>query len=131
MKHQSKQHLVQKGLHKYLDRLKTFYLFMVLGIMAPIQSAMAALPVANPPSTAPAQGDFIGWLKGTGKDIGLVAGLLIALVIFLVCGYAALTKFNDCRRGRAEWGEMIPVSAGAVVAAGAGAYFLGIAATII
>ncbi len=118
-------------LHKGLDRLNTFYLFMVVGIMAPIQSAMAALPTATAPSTAPAQGDFIGWLRGTGKDVGLAVGLLIAVAIFSVCGYAAMTKFNECRRGRAEWGEMIPMSAGAIVAAGFGTYFLNVAATII
>ncbi len=45
----------------------------------------------------------------------LVIGL-ISVVAFLYIAYAVISKFNDARRGRAEWGEVfIPFLAGAVI----------------
>jgi integrating conjugative element membrane protein (TIGR03745 family) len=107
------------------------WLAFCLALVAISQPVLAALPTPTQPSTAPAQGDFIGWLKGTGKDVGLVIGLLIAIFAFCVCAWAGIAKFNECRKGRAEWADMLPLAGGAVASVGACVFFLNIASTII
>lgn len=93
--------------------------------------AMAALPTAVAPSTAPATGDWLGLLKGYIKDGGLVIGLFIAIAAFLWLSWIVIADINEARNGKKEWGE---VGLSAVVGA-AGllviSYFLGQAAGVI
>lgn len=49
------------------------------------------------------------------SGITLIVGV-IAAIAFLMVAYAVLTKFNDARRGRGEWGEVIvPFVMGAAI----------------
>lgn len=75
----------------------------------------AALPTAVAPSNAPKAGDWLTLIKGYAKDAGLVIGLVLAVVAFLWIAWITISKFNEARTGRAEWGE---VGLTAVVAAG-------------
>jgi integrating conjugative element membrane protein (TIGR03745 family) len=77
--------------------------------------SQAALPTAVAPSTAPAAGDWLTLIKGYAKDAGLVIGLILAVVAFLWIAWITISKFNEARAGKAEWGE---VGLTAVVAAG-------------
>jgi integrating conjugative element membrane protein (TIGR03745 family) len=80
-----------------------------------ISIAQAALPTPIAPSTAPAAGNWLELIKGYIKDGGLVLGLAIAVIAFLWISYITISKFNEARMGKAEWGE---VGLTGVVAAG-------------
>ena len=77
----------------------------LLGMTA-AQSVWAALPTPVAPSTAPAAGDWIALIKGYIKDGGLVLGLAIAVLGFLWIAYLGFAKFNEARKGKAEWAEV-------------------------
>jgi integrating conjugative element membrane protein (TIGR03745 family) len=76
---------------------------------------LAVLPTPVAPSSAPAEGNWLELIKGYVKDSGLVLGLTIAVVAFLWIAWITISKFNEARAGRAEWGE---VGLTAVMAAG-------------
>jgi len=71
-----------------------------------IPIARAALPTPIAPSTAPAAGNWLELIKGYIKDGGLVLGLAIAVIAFLWISYITISKFNEARMGKAEWGEV-------------------------
>ncbi len=100
-------------------------------VAASAAPARAALPSAAAPSTAPASGDWLGLIKGYGKDAGIVLGLLVAIAAFLWVSWSAIAKFNEARTGRAEWGEvgLLATAAGGVLVFDS--YLLGVAAGII
>lgn len=93
--------------------------------------AWAALPPVTAPSTAPATGDMLGVIKGYIKDGGIVLGLLIGIAAFLWLAYAALTKFNEARTGRGEWGEVGLTGVMAAAVAVFVVYMVNTASTII
>ncbi len=96
-----------------------------------IEPALAALPTPVAPSTAPASGDWLGLIRGYGKDAGIVLGLLIGISAFVWAAWAAIAKFNEARQGKAEWGEvgLLGVAAAGVLIFDS--YLLGTAAGII
>ena len=61
------------------------------------QQALADLPTPVAPSTAPADGDWIGLIEGYIRDGGVVLGLAIAVLGFLWVAYLAFAKFNEAR----------------------------------
>lgn len=93
--------------------------------------ALAALPSAAAPSTAPASGDWLGLIKGYAKDAGIVLGLVLAIGAFIWASWGLIAKFNEARTGRAEWGEvgLLAVGAGGILVLIS--YLLGVAAGII
>lgn len=90
-------------------------LWFTLFYMGSLQPVLAALPTQKAPSTSPAAGDWLALIEGYVKDAGLVVGLLLAVAIFLWIAWITISKFNEARAGRAEWGE---VGLTAVIAAG-------------
>ena len=81
----------------------------VLGAMLSLgwlSFARADLPPPVAPSTAPADGDWIGLIEGYIRDGGIVLGLAIAVLGFLWVAYLAFAKFNEARLGKAEWAEV-------------------------
>jgi len=68
--------------------------------------ALAALPTAVAPSTAPAAGNWLELIKGYVKDGGLVLGLTVSVLGFIWIAYTAIAKFNEARNGKAEWAEV-------------------------
>lgn len=117
--------------------MKAFTSVFARGLLLPallasaLTPARAALPVPVAPSTAPPAGDWLGLIKGYGKDAGVVLGLIIAVAAFVWVSYAAVAKFNEARLGRAEWAEvgLLSVAAGGVLLLVS--YLLGTAAGII
>jgi integrating conjugative element membrane protein (TIGR03745 family) len=80
-------------------------------------NALAALPVPVAPSTGPAAGNWLDLIKGYIKDGGLVLGLAISVIGFLWVAYIGISKFNDARRGKAEWAEvgLVGIVGGAIL----------------
>ena len=80
----------------------------LLGLIAVAveRTAWAALPTPVAPSTAPAAGDWLGLIQGYIRDGGIVLGLAIAILGFLWVAYLAFAKFNEARKGKAEWAEV-------------------------
>ncbi len=77
-----------------------------LGCFFTIESALAALPTPVAPSTGAPNGNWLDLMKGYAKDAGLVVGLIIALAVFLWMSWILIAKFNEARRGQADWGEV-------------------------
>ncbi len=69
-------------------------------------SALAALPAAVAPSTAPAAGNWLELIKGYVKDGGVVLGLTVSVLGFIWIAYTGISKFNEARNGKAEWAEV-------------------------
>ena len=88
-----------------------------LVLMAVSLGAWGALPTPVPPSTGPADGNWLDLIKGYIKDGGLVLGLAISVIGFLWIAYIGLSKFNEARTGRAEWAEvgLVAIVGGAVL----------------
>ncbi|HFD11716.1 MAG TPA: TIGR03745 family integrating conjugative element membrane protein [Crenotrichaceae bacterium] len=79
---------------------------ILLTCMLTIDNALAVLPTPVPPSTGAPNGNWLDLMKGYVKDAGLVIGLLIAVVVFLWMSWILIAKFNEARRGQADWGEV-------------------------
>jgi integrating conjugative element membrane protein (TIGR03745 family) len=115
-----------------LRTLREKYLLFCIAMMGFVACpSFAALPTPVAPSTAPAAGDWLGLIRGYGKDAGIVIGLLIGIAAFVWASWAAIAKFNEARQGKAEWGEvgLLGVAAGGVLVFDS--YLLGTAAGII
>jgi len=89
--------------------------FLALALLA--EDALAALPTPVKPSTAPANGDWLGLIKGYIKDGGIVIGLFVAVAGFVWLAWHILADLNQVRAGRKEWGEL-----GLTAVAGAAAF---------
>jgi len=101
-----------KKMQSSLNRLMT----AVMGwMMIASFKVQAKLPTPVAPSTGAPKGNWLNLIKGYAKDAGLVIGLVLAVVAFLWIAWITIAKFNEARRGQAEWGE---VGLTAIVAAG-------------
>ena len=92
-----------------MQRSRTVFirLMVVTMLMAGgLAAALAALPTAVSPSTSPASGDWLGLIQGYAKDAAIVLGLIVSAAGFIWVAYTGFAKFNDARRGKAEWGEV-------------------------
>ncbi len=98
---------------KHIINTGRFVFCAYLLLFLPVVHAVLPTPVA--PSTAPAAGNWLALIEGYVKDSGLVIGLALAVVAFLWIAWITISKFNEARAGRAEWGE---VGLTAVMAAG-------------
>jgi integrating conjugative element membrane protein (TIGR03745 family) len=80
-------------------------------------SASAQLPSqANPDSGAIRAGNIIDAVKFYAKDIFLVAGLIIATVVFIIVTTNAISVYKEIRDGRRTWGDLgMHAGAGAVL----------------
>lgn len=118
---------------KLLQKARDSYMFLMTGLLLTMSThpVFAALPTAVAPSTAPATGDWLGLIKGYGKDAGVVMGLVVSVASFVWVSWAALAKFNEARNGKAEWGEvgLLSVVAGGILIFSS--YLLGTAAGVI
>lgn len=66
----------------------------------------AALPTTANPTNAPAQGDYIGLLKGYAYDIAIVLGLILGTIAFLVVVNNMIATYNEIGNGKKTWGDM-------------------------
>lgn len=54
-----------------------------------------------------AAGDWLNLILGYIADAGKVVGLAVAVFAFLYVAWSGFAKFDEARRGRAEWGEVV------------------------
>ena len=80
-------------------------------------TARAQLPSqADPDSGAIRDGNIIDAVKFYAKDIFLVAGLIIATVVFIIVTVNAIAVYKEIRDGRRTWGDLgMHAGAGAVL----------------
>ncbi len=76
------------------------------------QSAQAALPTVEPPSSG-GGGGLMDTLKGYLQDGIVLVGLVMAAVAFIVVANAAVSTFHEVREGKAVWAKF-----GAIVVVG-------------
>ncbi len=95
--------------------------FRLLALTAMLQTfaltAVAQLPsAADPDSGAIRDGNIIDAVKFYAKDIFLVAGLIIATVVFIIVTVNAIAVYKEIRDGRRTWGDLgMHAGAGAVL----------------
>ena len=106
-------HLIRKRSRAW--RLKA--LAFCVGLQSWALTAFAQLPTqADPDSGAIRPGNIIDAVKFYAKDIFLVAGLIIATVIFIVVTTNAISVYKEIRDGRRTWGDLgMHAGAGAVL----------------
>lgn len=68
--------------------------------------AEAALPTTADPTNAPADGNYIDLLKGYAFDIGIVVGLIVATIAFLVVANNCIGVYKEIGTGRRTWGDL-------------------------
>ncbi len=99
-----------------LSRIKLFFARSRLWLMSlcvwsvglSLPPLNAALPVQTAPTTvSAAAGDWLNLILGYIADAGKVLGLAVAVFGFLYVSWSGFAEFNEARRGRAEWGEVI------------------------
>ena len=80
-------------------------------------TAAAQLPTrADPDSGTIRDGNIIDAIKFYAKDIFLVAGLIIATVVFIIVTTNAIAVYKEIRDGRRTWGDLgMHAGAGAVL----------------
>lgn len=69
-------------------------------------SAQAALPQTSNPSQQVSQGDYLGLIKGYGYDIGIIVGLFIATIAFIVVAKNVIGVYSEIGQGKKTWGDM-------------------------
>ncbi|KGA36275.1 membrane protein [Pectobacterium brasiliense] len=94
---------------RYLHRLISF-LFCMAILCNP---TFAALPPVEAPQSSGGSG-LMGQIKGYLQDGIVLAGLLVAAIMFINVAIAAGHTFVEVRNGRAEWPKF-----GAIVVVGA------------
>ena len=72
----------------------------------PSTAYWSVTPTTAAPSTSPASGDFIGLMTGYAKDIGIAAGLIMALVALFVVVKNVVTAYSEVANGRGTWGTV-------------------------
>ena len=104
-----------------LHSIKSVIRLRALALVALLQgfalSAFAQLPAqADPDSGAVRAGNIIDAVKFYAKDIFLVAGLIIATVVFIIVTTNAISVYKEIRDGRRTWGDLgMHAGAGAVL----------------
>lgn len=89
-----------------------------------LTTAVADLPTPVTPTTAPAAGNFIDWMKWWFRDSIAALTLIAMAIIFAIVGYLIFQKLVEVRRGRAEMSELFVHGGAAAGVAVVAAYFL-------
>ena len=102
---------------RFKDALHLRALMAIAVLQAAALSASAQLPTqAVPDSGAVRAGNIIDAIKFYAKDIFLVAGLIIATVVFILVTTNAIAVYKEIRDGRRTWGDLgMHAGAGAVL----------------
>ena len=69
-------------------------------------NVQAALPTTADPTNAPADGNYIDLIKGYAFDIGIVVGLIIGSIAFIVVANSMISTYKEIGDGRKTWGDM-------------------------
>jgi integrating conjugative element membrane protein (TIGR03745 family) len=101
-----------------LARRKSLALLAIFAVLqGHVLSAFAQLPTqADPDSGAVRDGNVVDAVKFYAKDIFIVAGLIIATVVFVIVTTNAIAIYKEIRDGRRTWGDLgMHVGAGAIL----------------
>lgn len=79
---------------------------MILALVTSSNSVFAALPSQSPPSQTVSDGDFIGLFKAYSYDIGIVIGLILGTLGFIVVSKNLISTYNEVATGKKTWGDM-------------------------
>ena len=69
-------------------------------------AAIAALTTTSAPSTTPANGDYIGLIKGYSYDILIVIGLILGTMAFITVSRNMISTYSEIGAGKKTWGDM-------------------------
>ena len=69
-------------------------------------AARADLPTTAPPTRAADDGNYIQLLQNYAYDIGIFAGLALALVVFFIVIKNTIVAYNDIPNGRSTMGAV-------------------------
>jgi integrating conjugative element membrane protein (TIGR03745 family) len=87
--------------------MKKIYSKLLMGLaLVSTVSAQAALPTTAAPSNPGGSGDYIALLKGYAYDIGIVVGLVLGLMAFIVVAKNMIAVYNEIGTGKKTWGDM-------------------------
>lgn len=82
-------------------------LFIILFGFIPTRTFAIYFPVAEPTGAALAvEGNWFKVIQFYFGQGTMVIGLALSIMAFIWVGYAVLSKFNEVREGRAEWGQL-------------------------
>lgn len=106
-----------KIVQSFRHHLSVRSLALAVILQAFAMRAFADLPTEAVPDSGPVRdGNIIDAIKFYAKDIFLVAGLIIATVIFIVVTTNAISVYKEIRDGRRTWGDLgMHAGAGAVL----------------
>lgn len=96
-------------IRSFLYRLMSYLPYMGMAF----NTAFAGLPHVEAPQSSGGSG-IVGQIKGYLQDGIILAGLLVAAIMFINVAIAAGQTFVEVRNGRAEWPKF-----GAIVVVGA------------
>lgn len=69
-------------------------------------NVQAALPTTADPTNAPSDGNYIELLKGYAYDIGIVVGLIVGTIAFLVVANNCIGVYKEIGTGKRTWGDL-------------------------
>ena len=99
------------------DKARFWGLTAIASLQGYAVSVSAQLPAqAVPDSGAVRAGNIMDAVKFYAKDIFIVAGLVIATVVFIIVTTNAIAVYKEIRDGRRTWGDLgMHAGAGAVL----------------
>ncbi|ABM21212.1 MULTISPECIES: TIGR03745 family integrating conjugative element membrane protein [Marinobacter] len=97
---------MERAIHQGLHKARAFKHGVAMAMLAFGTQVHAALPTTTNPSQAPAQGDYIGLLKGYAYDIAIVLGLILGTIAFLAVARNMISTYNEIGDGKKTWGDM-------------------------
>lgn len=81
-----------------------------------VNNAMAALPTTAAPSRgATTSGDYIGLLQEYAYDIGILVGLILSTVGFIMVAKNVVTTYGEIGDGRKTYSDMAGAAAAGVL----------------
>ena len=88
--------------------LSLLLLAPVMGSQSVWAQGAGSLPEAEAPDHGggSAEDDWLATMEGYLFDGAVVLATVVSLAGFIWVAWAGLTKFNEARNGRAEWGEV-------------------------
>ncbi len=93
---------------EFIFKNKITIMCLLAFISFKVQAALPPAPAtAGGTTAAGGSSDYLAVIKGYSGSGIEVAGLIVAGVAFLWIAWITIAKFNDARKDRAEWAEVI------------------------
>lgn len=76
------------------------------GFSAATQQSFAALPTTAAPSRGASSGSYVELLQNYAYDAGILVGLVLATVAFLMVTSNAISVYSEISKGRKTFGDL-------------------------